>query len=142
MPKNSEWNGFNKRIKVQNGAWLTTHKEYLSWRKTTDFDEWKRRQFLRQGGTCYYCDIPLKGMRINVEHIMPKARGGSNERNNLVLACNPCNKSKNISVLSQKKRCQLKIKNNEKKGSYHVIASHLKTEEEAALELREMFKED
>ena len=41
---------------------------------------------------CAYCgakDIPLE-----VEHIIPKAKGGSNRISNLTLACNPCNTKK------------------------------------------------
>ena len=42
--------------------------------------------------TCAYCgapDVPLE-----VEHIMPKVRGGSNRVSNLTLACVPCNQKK------------------------------------------------
>jgi 5-methylcytosine-specific restriction endonuclease McrA len=42
--------------------------------------------------TCAYCgatDTPLE-----VEHIMPKSRGGSNRVSNLTLACRPCNVAK------------------------------------------------
>ena len=42
--------------------------------------------------TCAYCDetdTPLE-----VEHIVPRSRGGSNRPSNLTLACVPCNKKK------------------------------------------------
>ena len=42
--------------------------------------------------TCAYCgakDIPLE-----VEHIVPRSRGGSNRVSNLCIACVPCNQSK------------------------------------------------
>lgn len=42
--------------------------------------------------TCVYCgakDIPLE-----VEHIVPKSKGGSNRASNLTLACVPCNQAK------------------------------------------------
>lgn len=42
--------------------------------------------------TCAYCgkkDVPLQ-----VEHIHPKANGGSNRVSNLTLACQPCNQKK------------------------------------------------
>lgn len=42
--------------------------------------------------TCAYCegkDVPLE-----VEHIVPKSRGGSDRVSNLTLACVPCNKQK------------------------------------------------
>jgi hypothetical protein len=52
-------------------------REYL-------FEKWKR--------TCAYCgakDVPLQ-----VEHIQPKAKGGSNRISNLALACQCCNQKK------------------------------------------------
>ncbi len=44
--------------------------------------------------TCAYCsaqDVPLQ-----VEHIVPKARGGSNRISNLTLACQKCNTAKGV----------------------------------------------
>ena len=52
-------------------------REYL-------LEKWKR--------TCAYCgakDVPLQ-----IEHITPKARGGSNRASNLTLACQCCNQKK------------------------------------------------
>ncbi len=43
--------------------------------------------------TCAYCgkkDVPLE-----IEHIDPKSKGGSNRISNLALACKPCNQKKN-----------------------------------------------
>ncbi|MEA1053129.1 RNA-guided endonuclease IscB [Lamprobacter modestohalophilus] len=42
--------------------------------------------------TCAYCgakDVPLE-----IEHIVPRSRGGSNRPSNLTLACRPCNRKK------------------------------------------------
>ncbi len=52
------------------------------------------REYLLEkfGRKCVYCgaeNIPLQ-----IEHIVPKARGGSNRVSNLTLACEPCNKRK------------------------------------------------
>lgn len=51
--------------------------------------EYLLEKFNRQ---CVYCearDVPLE-----VEHVRPKALGGSNRVSNLTLACRPCNKKK------------------------------------------------
>ena len=52
-----------------------------------------REYLLEKWGREYaYCtdkDTPLK-----IEHINPKANGGSNRINNLTLACQPCNEEK------------------------------------------------
>ena len=53
------------------------------------------REYLLEkwGRKCAYCgaeNVPLE-----VEHIIPKARGGSNRISNLAIACTPCNQEKN-----------------------------------------------
>lgn len=52
-------------------------KEYV-------LEKWER--------TCAYCGI--MGVQLQMEHIVPKARGGSNRVSNLTLACEPCNQRK------------------------------------------------
>jgi 5-methylcytosine-specific restriction endonuclease McrA len=42
--------------------------------------------------TCAYCDAT--GVPLQMEHIHPKANGGSNRISNLTLACGPCNTKK------------------------------------------------
>ncbi len=42
---------------------------------------------------CAICRLKL-GTKYHVDHIVPLAAGGSNERRNLQIACIPCNKSK------------------------------------------------
>jgi hypothetical protein len=42
--------------------------------------------------TCAYCDA--KDVALQIEHITPKARGGSNRASNLTLACHCCNQKK------------------------------------------------
>jgi 5-methylcytosine-specific restriction endonuclease McrA len=49
--------------------------------------------------TCAYCgakDVPLQ-----VEHIQPKALGGSNRVSNLTLACQPCNHKKGAKPIAE-----------------------------------------
>ena len=52
-------------------------REYL-------LEKWRR--------TCAYCDA--QNAPLQVEHIVPKARGGSDRISNLCLACGPCNTAK------------------------------------------------
>lgn len=42
--------------------------------------------------TCCYCDA--KEVPLNIEHIHPKAQGGTNRVSNLAIACIPCNTKK------------------------------------------------
>eukprot|EP01024_Parvocaulis_polyphysoides_P069885 TRINITY_DN858_c0_g1_i7.p1 TRINITY_DN858_c0_g1~~TRINITY_DN858_c0_g1_i7.p1 ORF type:complete len:381 (-),score=12.95 TRINITY_DN858_c0_g1_i7:164-1306(-) len=46
---------------------------------------------------CAYCDA--KGVRLEVEHVVPKAKGGSDRVSNLVIACHKCNQAKGTQSL-------------------------------------------
>ena len=46
-----------------------------------------------QNNRCAYCQQIVTGTP-HIDHIMPKALGGSNEMSNLQLTCAPCNQSK------------------------------------------------
>ena len=48
----------------------------------------------RDGGwLCSYCNVDV-GETYDVDHVVPTSRGGSDELDNLVLACPTCNRSK------------------------------------------------
>jgi 5-methylcytosine-specific restriction endonuclease McrA len=59
-------------------------REYL-------LDSWDRK--------CAYCGI--QNIPLQVEHIRPKARGGTNRISNLCLACDSCNKKKDTQEIEQ-----------------------------------------
>ena len=59
-------------------------KEYL-------LEKWGRR--------CAYCDAA--GVPLNVDHIRPRSRGGSNRVSNLTLSCVPCNRDKDNQPVEQ-----------------------------------------
>lgn len=44
------------------------------------------------GRACVYCDAA--GVPLNIDHVHPRSRGGSDRVSNLVLACIPCNQAK------------------------------------------------
>lgn len=52
------------------------------------------REYLLEkwGRKCAYCGV--KDVPLEIEHIIPKSRGGSNRVSNLTLACNKCNQTK------------------------------------------------
>lgn len=47
----------------------------------------------RAAGRCQYCRMhqSLQGATFHVEHVIPRAKGGSSELSNLALACPGCN---------------------------------------------------
>lgn len=74
--------------KFQNPA--TSDVEYQKGKLAGD----EVRAFLetKWGKRCAYCGA--KGVRLQVEHIIPESRGGTNRIANLTLACAPCNRRK------------------------------------------------
>lgn len=52
---------------------------------------WNRR--------CAYCDA--SSVPLNIDHIHPRSRGGSDRISNLTLACIPCNQAKNATPLEE-----------------------------------------
>ncbi len=55
---------------------------------------YETREYLLEkwGRDCVYCGKP--GLKLQIEHIQPKAKGGSNRISNLTLSCESCNLKK------------------------------------------------
>lgn len=54
----------------------------------------RRELFHRDGGLCLYCGRHLAYREMQVEHVIPRSRGGVHEWTNVVAACEPCNRHK------------------------------------------------
>lgn len=67
------------------GAVLVTKRVTKSSFRREIIDAW--------GGSCAYCGC--RPEKVTLDHVNPKARGGTTERSNLVPACAPCNVAKN-----------------------------------------------
>ena len=50
----------------------------------------RRGVFIRDDHTCQYCGAPAE----NVDHVLPRSRGGGHEWENVVAACRRCNSRK------------------------------------------------
>lgn len=50
----------------------------------------------RDNRTCQYCNRPGD----TIDHVLPRARGGKHEWENVVIACYPCNNKKSDKLLS------------------------------------------
>lgn len=44
--------------------------------------------------TCRYCGARAPGVELRVDHVIPLAKGGTDDPSNLVTACEPCNSGK------------------------------------------------
>jgi len=47
-----------------------------------------------QGHRCVYCQADLRKVKRHIDHVMPLALGGSNDKTNIQILCEPCNRSK------------------------------------------------
>lgn len=50
----------------------------------------RRAVFVRDGHRCQYCDSPAE----NIDHVIPRSKGGTHSWDNVVAACRPCNARK------------------------------------------------
>ncbi len=51
----------------------------------------RKNIMLRDGHQCQYCSLRLMTQDMNIDHVMPKSRGGAESWENLVTACKRCN---------------------------------------------------
>lgn len=63
--------------------------------KSVRFNIFKRDRF-----SCQYCGAHPPGVLLHVDHIHPVAEGGTNDDDNLITACEPCNLGKGAGLLT------------------------------------------
>ena len=87
-----------KRIQAEINAWNNRgwfpHNPSIE-RTRLPIDEWKEtriRIFIRDDFTCGYCGT--RGGALECDHKNPVSLGGSNDDDNLITACKPCNRKK------------------------------------------------
>lgn len=59
----------------------------------------RERIFRRDDYTCAYCGA--RGVSLECDHVVPVARGGGHEDENLTTACRACNRSKRDKLVSE-----------------------------------------
>jgi 5-methylcytosine-specific restriction endonuclease McrA len=50
--------------------------------------------FRRDGCRCQYCGAVLRARELTFDHVLPRARGGRTDWDNIVTCCRPCNDHK------------------------------------------------
>lgn len=55
----------------------------------------RRAVFARDANRCQYCHAPAE----NIDHVIPRSKGGPHAWDNVVAACRPCNAKKGDSLL-------------------------------------------
>ena len=54
----------------------------------------KTKKLKEQHNRCYYCGCLLHNIKIEIDHIVPKSKGGNGCVSNLCLSCQSCNRLK------------------------------------------------
>ena len=78
--------GMPRVIRVHN-AWVKRKKHSVPFSR--------RNIYTRDGGECQYCGKDLQKSEYQLEHVVPRSRGGKSTWTNIVCACLRCNKRKN-----------------------------------------------
>jgi len=80
----------------------------VSWRRKKDIawvKVYRADAFTSQNGTCAYCCMRLRTGEATADHCTPVTRGGLTSKENIVVACQPCNSAKGqMSVRMFRKR--------------------------------------
>ena len=56
----------------------------------------KQELMKRQDNTCVYCGYRRIARTLDIDHMIPAVRGGSNDASNLQVICRPCNQRKGL----------------------------------------------
>jgi len=68
----------------------------------------RKNIFARDGWICQYCGGNFKHGKMNIDHVMPKSRGGKTTWKNTVSSCIPCNDKKGSKTLAESRMVLLK----------------------------------
>jgi hypothetical protein len=88
-----------KERDIINGGGTVTGKENIFPYLRLRFEVFKRDNF-----TCQYCGRNVKEdkVKLHIEHIIPKAKGGKNASDNLTTSCWECNSGKAEILLTER----------------------------------------
>jgi hypothetical protein len=80
------------RLEPQDKAVVKLARTCMSWPRKHHY--YKKLLVERDGLRCHYCDTLMTYADAQIDHILAKARGGTDAPSNLVLACARCNNAK------------------------------------------------
>lgn len=83
----------------------------------------RKNIFFRDRHLCGYCGKKVTPISGNIDHIIPKSKGGKNTWENVITACIKCNSKKSNHTL---KECGKKLLTNPLKPSWHPLSPRIK----------------
>ena len=84
-------------LKIPNIVILTLYDEYPSVRVKLS----RANVYKRDKHTCQYCGRKLESKHLNIDHVLPRNRGGKTTWNNVVCSCQECNLRKGGNILPE-----------------------------------------
>jgi len=104
--------------------------------------------FKRDGFVCAYCGATPPAVILHVDHINPVAKGGTNDIDNLITSCQPCNIGKGATELNSipqslsEKAKIVQEQEDQIKGYQQIIQSKKIRIEDEAIQIAEVLKND
>ena len=100
-----------ERIKADSGLWadiIAPDKapERTDLGKLPNYRTHRHQLYGEQEGMCAGCDTHFPFKVMEVDHILPKARGGTDHKDNLQLLCCHCNRTKGSKTMAEWKAVQ------------------------------------
>lgn len=76
--------------------WIWRHRRNRYLRQYGESPTWQELEELwdTSGGRCWYCHTEIPREKLEFDHRIPVSRGGRTEKQNMVVACKPCNRLK------------------------------------------------
>lgn len=62
--------------------------------RSSRYNRLRSKLLQKTGGVCAYCAERMTAETVTIDHVLPIGRGGSDEWDNLLPACEPCNQRK------------------------------------------------
>ncbi len=87
--------------KYTKGAGILIHRTDIPIRKGRRSKDIKDTLYGKQRGRCNLCPHWFEYRQMDVDHIIPKSKGGANDDANLQLLCNNCNKIKGNRTMAE-----------------------------------------
>lgn len=96
--------------------------------------------FKRDGFTCQYCGSKPPGVVLELDHIYPVSKGGTNRRDNLITSCFGCNRGKADGLLSEipqsvTDRGEMLKEKRDQLRAYERLLASIRADEESRIDL-------
>ena len=82
--------------------------------------ELRSKIYCRDEHACVYCGLSGEDVRLQIDHVYPVIRGGTNHELNLVTACRECNTEKNDMTMEE---WESKVRSKHGKSLFEYLVS-------------------